>query len=143
MSLKQLTVLVPNEKGALVAITDLLSDNKINIRALSIADTAEYGILRMIVDKNDESISALNSSGYLVKTVDVVGVKIGDDHGKLSQALAVLDRNDINVEYLYAFMSRTEKHAYVVLRVADIEKSENALKNEGYHLISDSDIEKL
>jgi hypothetical protein len=143
MSLKQLTVFVENKKGALVAITETLAAHNINIRALSIADTQEFGILRLIVTDNELAIKALSEEGYLIKTTDVVGVKIGDEPGKLSKALNVLDKENINMEYLYAFMSRTEKHAYVVLRVQDNAHAEQALEAAGFHMITDADVHKL
>lgn len=143
MSLKQLTVFVENKQGTLVAITDTLAKNDINIRALSIADTQDFGILRLIVTDYDKAAATLEKEGFLVKCTQVVGVKIGDAPGKLSTALGVLDKEGINMEYLYAFMSRTEKHAYVVLRVADNDHAESALENAGFHLISDADVCKL
>ena len=143
MSLKQLTVFVENKQGALVAITDTLAAHNVNIRALSIADTRDFGILRLIVNDNDTALKTLTEAGYLINTTDVVGVKIGDEPGKLSKALQVLDEKAINMEYLYAFMSRTEKHAYVVLRVADNAAAESALEDAGFHLITDADVAKL
>jgi hypothetical protein len=94
---------------------------------------------------NDEATAekTLRENGYLIKVTDVVGVKIGDAPGKLTAALDVLDKAGINVEYLYAFMARTEKHAYVVLRVEENSAAESALENAGFHLITDSDISKL
>ncbi len=143
MSLKQLTIFVENKKGALVDITKTLADNNVNLRALSIADTQDFGILRLIVNDNDTATKALTEAGYLLKMTDVVGVKIGDQPGKLSTALDVLDKADINMEYLYAFMARTEKHAYVVLRVADNAQAEKVLEDAGFHMITDTDINKL
>lgn len=143
MSLKQLNVFVENKQGALVSITDALAKSEINIRALSIADTEEFGILRLIVSDVDTACEMLEELGYLIKVTDVVGVKIGDAPGKLSKALEVLDEEKINMEYLYAFMARTEKHAYVVLRVADNDKAEAALEKAGFHIITDADINKL
>ncbi len=143
MAIKQLTVFVENKQGALVSITETLAKHNVNIRALSIADTEEFGILRLIVNEEDVALKTLADEGYLIKTTDVVGVKIGDEPGKLSKALDVLDKAGINVEYLYAFMTRTEKHAYVVLRVADNAKAEKALEDAGFHLIVNSDIAKL
>ena len=143
MSLKQLTVFVENKQGALVAITETLARHNVNIRALSIADTEEFGILRLIVNDNETAIKTLHEEGYLIKTTEVVGVKIGDEPGKLSTALKVLDENGINMEYLYAFMARTEKHAYVVLRVADNSAAETALQNADFHINTDADVEKL
>ena len=143
MSLKQLTVFVENKQGTLVDITKTLADNNVNMRALSIADTQDFGILRLIVDNNDVATSALQDAGYLIKMTDVVGVKIGDAPGKLSAALSVLNEKKINMDYLYAFMSRTEKHAYVVIRVEDNAAAEKALEDAGYHIITDADVNKL
>ncbi len=143
MSLKQLTIFVENKQGALVDITEALANKGVNIRALSIADTKDFGILRLIVSDNDTAFSTLGDKGYLIKNTDVVGVKIGDQPGKLSMALKVLDDNHINMEYLYAFMSRTEKHAYVVLRVEDNALAEDALTKAGFHIITDADVNKL
>ena len=143
MAIKQLTVFVENKQGTLVEVTDTLAKNDINIRALSIADTQDFGILRLIVTDNEKAIAALSERDYLVKTTEVVGVKIGDAPGKLSTALEVLDRAEVNMEYLYAFMARTEKHAYVVLRVADNAAAEASLEAAGFHMITDADIAKL
>ena len=104
---------------------------------------SDFGILRLIVNDNETAIKALTDKDYLVKSIDVVGVKIGDAPGKLTTALDVLDKANINVEYLYAFMARTEKHAYVVLRVGNNAEAEAALENAGYHLITEADICKL
>ena len=143
MAIKQLTVFVPNKKGSIVEVTDILAKNDINMRALSIAETEDFGILRLIVNDEKKAEKVLKEQEYLIKVVDVVGVKIGDEPGKLTSALDVLDKKDINVEYLYAFMARTEKHAYVVLRVEDNTAAETALENAGFHLITDADICKL
>ena len=143
MAIKQLTVFVENKQGTLVDITNTLAKHNVNIRALSIADTQDFGILRLIVNDNEIAISTLSEEGYLIKTTDVVGVKIGDEPGRLSKALEVLDENKINMEYLYAFMARTEKHAYVVLRVADNAAAEKVLEAADFHMISEFDIDKL
>jgi len=143
MSLKQLTVFVENKQGTLVDITETLAAHNVNLRALSIADTRDFGILRLIVNDNDTACSTLSEQGYLIKITEVVGVKIGDQPGKLSKALQVLDEAGINMEYLYAFMARTEKHAYVVLRVADNAAAEAAPEAAGFHLITDADVDKL
>ena len=143
MSLKQLTVFVENKQGSLVDITDTLAENNVNLRALSIADTQDFGLLRLIVNDNDTAVSSLSDKGYVLKITDVVGVKIGYAPGKLSKALSVLAEAGINVEYLYAFMARTEKHAYVVLRPTDNGAAEAALEAAGFHMITDADVEKL
>lgn len=143
MAIKQLTVFVENKQGTVVSITDTLSKHNINIRALSIAETEDFGILRLIVNDEVTAEKILAEAGYLIKITQVVGVKIGDAPGKLSEALAVLDKNEINMEYLYAFMARTERHAYVVLRVEDNNAAETALTNAGFHIITEADVNKL
>ena len=143
MAIKQLTVFVPNKQGTVVAVTDILASKDVNIRALSIAETEDFGILRLIVNDEATAEKTLSEEGYLIKVTDVVGVKIGDEPGKLSAALGVLDKAGINLEYLYAFMARTEKHAYVVLRVENNELAESALTEAGFHLITDADVNKL
>ena len=143
MALNQLTVFVENKQGAVVDITSALAEKNINLRALSIADTKDFGILRLIVTDNSLASSSLSELGYLVKNTEVVGLKIGDTPGKLSDALSVLDNNNINLEYLYSFMARTEKHAYIVLRVEDNNAAERVLTEAGFHMITDEDIAKL
>ena len=143
MAIKQLTVFIQNQRGTVVSVTEILSNNNINLRALSIAETQDFGILRLIVNDDAAAEKALLENGYLIKTIDVVGVKIGDEPGKLTAALAVLDKANINVEYLYAFMARTEKHAYVVLRVEDNEAAEAILTEAGFKMITEADICKL
>ena len=143
MALKQLTVFVESKQGTLVNVTDTLAAQSVNIRALSIAETEGYGILRLIVDDEQAAEKVLAEEGYLIKITEVVGVKIGDAPGKLSFVLRTLDKANINVEYLYAFMTRTERHAYVVLRVEDNAETEAVLEKAGLHIITDADVNKL
>ena len=143
MAIKQLTVFVQNKQGTVVSVTDILAKSNINLRALSIAETQDFGILRLIVSDEETAEKVLAENGYLIKVIDVLGVKIGDAPGKLTAALDVLDKAGINVEYLYAFMARTEKHAYVVLRVEDNAVAEAALTDAGFKMISEADIKKL
>lgn len=143
MAIKQLTVFVENRQGALVAVTDTLAKHNVNMRALSIAETQEFGILRLIVNDEKAAEKTLTEEGYLIKVIDVVGVKISDEPGKLTEALGVLDKAGINMEYLYAFMARTEKHAYVVLRVEDNALAEKVLVDAGFKLVTESDVNKL
>ena len=143
MAIKQLTVFIQNKKGTVASVTDILSQKGINLRALSIAETQDFGILRLIVNDEAAAEAVLAENGYLIRTIDVVGVKIGDEPGKLTAALAVLDKADINVEYLYAFMARTEKHAYVVLRVEDNDAAEAELAAAGFKMITEADLKKL
>ena len=143
MAIKQLTIFIQNKKGTVVSVTDILSKNNVNLRALSIAETQDFGILRLIVNDEATAEKILKEEGYLIKITDVIGVKISDEPGRLSEALQVLDENKINMEYLYAFMVRTEKHAYMVIRVEDNDAAEKALINAGFKIVTEADINKL
>ena len=140
MAIKQLTVFIENKKGTVVSVTEILAKNNVNIRALSIAETQDFGMLRLIVNDETTAEKALAEEGYLFRTVDVVGVKIDDEPGKLSAALSVLDKADINVEYLYAFMSSSAEYAYVVLRVQDNDHAEAELIKAGFQMIAPEDV---
>lgn len=143
MAIKQLTVFVENKQGSALKVTDILAERNVNLRALSIAETEAFGILRLIVNEEQTAEEILKEKGYLIKVIDVVGVKISDEPGMLSKALSVLNEAEINVEYLYAFMTRTEKHAYLVLRVEDNVLAEKALQDAGFKLITEADVHKL
>ncbi|MBE6578980.1 MAG: acetolactate synthase [Ruminococcaceae bacterium] len=143
MSIRQLTVFVENRQGAMAEVTRELAQHNVDLRALSMADTQEFGVLRLIVKDVDSALTVLRESGHIVNVTPVTAVKISDAPGRLSQALSVLNDAGINIEYLYAFLTRTEKHAYVVLRVEDNDGAKNALSEAGFKLVQESDIQKL
>lgn len=143
MAIKQLTVFVENRRGCLAEITDLLAKNGIDMRALSIADTKDFGILRLIVSDTQKALHVLRENCVLVQTTDVIGVKLSDRTGELSSALAVLDRAGINVEYLYAFLTRVAQNAYVVLRVEDNGAAADVLTKAGFAMVGEDDIRAL
>ena len=143
MSIRQLTVFVENRQGAMAEITRELAAHDVDLRALSMADTQEFGVLRLIVKDVDHALAVLREGGHIVNITPVIAVKISDAPGRLAQALNVLDEAKINIEYLYAFLTRTEKHAYVVLRVKDDVAAGQALVAAGFKLVQESDIQKL
>ena len=127
MSIKQLTVFVENKPGTLVTITDTLAANNVNIRALSLAETQDFGVLRMIVNDLEVASRTLSEQGFLIKTTEVIGVKIGDDPGKLTAALQVLKDAGINMEYLYAFTHEKTEKAILLLQAEDLDNLINIL----------------
>lgn len=139
MAIKQLSIFVENKRGRLVEITKMLADSGVNMRALSIADTRDFGILRLIVDDTQKACLVLAENNVMVKITDVVAVEMPHRTGSLNAALTVLNNAGINVEYLYAFLSSSGQGAYVVLRVADNAQAEQALKDAGYNVLSDED----
>ena len=135
MAVKQLTVFLENHQGQLVQVTDLLAKNGIDMRALSIADTQDFGILRLIVNDTQKALSILKDGDYLVQITEVVGAAIPDKPGELSRALSLLDQSNINLEYLYAFLTNTEGSAQMVFRVADNEAAVKVLQEAGYEIL--------
>ncbi|MBO4252021.1 MAG: hypothetical protein J5911_05125 [Clostridia bacterium] len=133
--IKQLTVFAENKVGYLSEITDLLAKNHIDMKALSIADTKDFGILRLIVDKPEVALKALNENGLLGTITEVVGVEISNKTGELSKALSILANCGVNVEYLYAFLSGSVDSAYVVIKATDNVAAEMILNDAGFKKI--------
>ena len=143
MAVKQLSIFVENKEGKLVTITDAIANAKIDIRAMSVADTQDFGICRLIVTDPEKAKEALESSGCFVSITQVVGVDIPDEPGSLAKVLNILARHNINIEYMYAFITISKKNASVVLRVADNEKAEAILKENGIKLLEESEISAI
>ena len=142
MSVKQLSVFAENRNGSFYEITKILSDAGINLRAFSVADTQNYGILRLIVSDPRAAALALSTEGKIVSVTDVVGVRIPDEQGGLAELLRVLAEADVSVEYLYAFVAARGGNAYAVLRVEDNAKTEALLAGSGFTLLSDEDLKQ-
>ena len=140
MLVKQISVFLENKSGRLAEVTKTLSANKIDIRALYIADTTEYGILRMIVDKPDKAMDLLKKSGFTVSTTNVIAIAIADTPGTLDDALEVLSAGGISVEYLYAFVGRASTDAIVVIRVEMPESAIKALETAGIRVIGSKEV---
>ena len=140
MVVKQLSVFIENKSGRLVQITEILGKNQIDIRAVSIADTTSFGILRLIVDDPDRAKIVLREAGFTVSITEVIAIAIEDKPGGLSKALRVLSNAQISVEYMYAFLSREDKTAYVIFRVEDNDEAVQALRKEGIVCLSSEDI---
>ncbi len=143
MAVKQLSVFVQNEKGALAEVLNTIASANIEIRALSIADTNDFGILRVITDNNDKATLVLAEHHFVSSVTDVVAVRVDDAPGGLAKAVDNLQAADINVEYIYAFVGQSKNHACVVLRVNDNELAEKTLTAAGFELISQEEIINL
>jgi len=132
MFIKQLSIFIENRKGRLAEITDIIAKHNINIKALSIADTTNFGILRIIVDDPYSVESILRNNQITVSVTTVIGLAVPDKPGGIAAALLLLSENGITVEYMYGFMSKNETSAFIVLRVDDEFKSQDLLKTNGY-----------
>ena len=140
MMIKQLSVFVENKAGRMAEITKAIGDAGVDIRALSVADTSDFGILRLIVDKPDTAVEALRGAGLTVSLTDVIAVSIPDVPGAFSEAVKVLSDANMNIEYMYAFIGRSDDRALVILRVEDPQRGAEVLRQNGIALIGSADV---
>ena len=140
MAVNQLSIFVENKEGKLVTITDSIANANVDIRAMSVADTQDFGIFRLIVTDPYKAKEALESSGCFVSITRVVGISIPDEPGSLAKVVNILARHNINIEYMYAFITVSKKFASVVLHVADNDLAEQILVENGIRLLEESDI---
>ena len=140
---KQISVFVENKKGRLAEVTKTLGENGIDMRALSIADTTDFGVLRIIVDKPDEAEKVLRDNGFTVSISDVIAMTVGNKPGGLAESLAILDQMDINIEYLYAFLGRSADMAIVIVRVENPDDAIGKIKSSPIHLLTKDELNIL
>ena len=140
MTIKQVSVFAENRSGGILDVIRALGDGGVDIRALSVADTQGFGILRLIVDDVAKAKALLDENGTIFSITDVVGVKVPDCPGGLAKVLTLMAEHTINVEYLYAFVSVSGSSAYVVLRVQDNDQAIKVLTEGGIELISKEEI---
>jgi hypothetical protein len=133
MTIDQISVFVENEPGKLADVTKVLADADVDLRAMSIADTRDFGILRVIVNDAYGATNALKTAGYVVSLTKVLAVEIEDKPGGLADVLACLAKEAVSVEYLYAFVSRKAGNACVILRVEDTDRAVKVLVDAGVH----------
>ena len=143
MTISQISVFIENKQGALADAAAILAKENINIRAMTLADTTNYGVLRMIVDQADTAGNILTRAGYLTRANDVVAVLMPDTAGALHDVIALLDEVGVNVEYLYAFNHGKANNAYVVLRVHDPALTDETLVKKGFTVLQNDDLVNL
>jgi len=143
MTVKQLSVFVENRPGKLVKALESLGEADIDIRALSLADTSDFGILRVIVDKPDKALRAFSDAGFLVKSNEVLAVVIGDKPGGLASVVRILSEAGVNLEYTYAFVAHSKNNAYVIIRADDNDVAIEALTTNGVTLLSEKEMYSL
>jgi len=136
VKVKQISVFIENRSGRLREVANVLGRNGVNIRALSLADTSDYGILRLIVDKPDTALSVLKKANFTLSETNVIAVEVSDKPGGLSEVLDVLGDAGINVEYMYAFVEKSSDHAVMIFRIEDIENAIRALQNKNIQILN-------
>ena len=143
MSVRQISVFLENKKGRLAEVTETLEREGLNMRALSLADTADFGVLRLIVDDVDRCLVVLRNAGFVAQVTEVVAIEVEDKPGGLNQILRVLDAAAINVEYLYAYVEKRKAAAVVICKVDDRGKTVSALQKAGIATISADVLQSL
>lgn len=143
MTVKQISVFVENKAGKLAELTEYLHEQEIDMRALSIAETQDFGIVRIIVDDAYKTSCILKEAGYVASITPVLAVEMPDEPGSLFKILKILGDGNVNLEYMYAFLTRKEDTAYMVLRVEDNEKAADILSKRGIHTICQDAVANL
>jgi hypothetical protein len=131
MEIKQISVFLENKAGRLGEVTKTLADAKINIRAISLADTADFGILRLIVNKSEDAVKALSAAGFTTRILDVVAVEVEDNPGSLAHVMELFQKSKVNIEYLYASLEGMAGKAVVICKLEDHAKGLELIKQNG------------
>lgn len=140
MKVEQIAIFLENKSGRLAEITSILADNNINIRALSVADTADFGILRLIVDKVEDAKRILKENGFTVGKTTVIAVCVPDQTGGLAGVLKIINDADLNVEYMYAFVNKRSEDAILIFRFDEVDKAIKALQDNGVSIMTGEQI---
>jgi len=140
MRVEQIAVFLENKSGRLAEITRILAENNINIRALSVADTADFGILRLIVDQVDRAKEVLRAGGFTVGKTNVIAVEVPDRSGGLASVLKVVTAAGLNVEYMYAFVNKSGSNAVLIFRFDAMDQAIEVLQQSGFTLLTGEQI---
>lgn len=143
MRAQQISIFLENKAGRLAEVTAILRDAKVNIRALSLADTTDFGILRLIVNNNDVAEKALKDEGFTVGKTNVIAVEVDDTPGGLNNVLDPLTAEGVNVEYMYAFANPHGKNAIMIFRFDNLDKAIDILNRQGINIIKGDDVYNL
>lgn len=143
MIIKQISIFLENKSGRLSEVTKLLGDNNIDINALSLADTTNYGVLRLIVNYPENAVKILQANNYTFQETDVIAIAVKDKPGGLSEALSILNEINISIEYMYAFVGKKGDQALVILRVEDTESSIKILSEKGIDVLPSQELYQL
>jgi hypothetical protein len=136
MKVEQISIFIENKSGRLAEVTRVLSEKQVGIRALSLADTSDFGVLRLLVDNTDLALETLKQEGFTVSRTEVVAVEVPDQPGGLHRILLVLDAAQVNIEYMYAFAERNADNAVIIFRFDEIDQAIRVLQKQGINVIA-------
>jgi hypothetical protein len=136
-TISQVSIFIENTKGRLAEVCGLLGEKNINIKALTIAESPEFGILRVVLDNASQAKSVLKEQGFIATSAQVVAVEVSDTPGGLAKALKILADNDINLEYMYGFVEKTSEKALMVFKLDNVEKAIDVLQKNNISIVDD------
>lgn len=140
---KQISIFLENKAGRLAHVTRILGESDINIRALSIADTSDFGILRIIVNDPQRAYRILKEKGFTVSETEVIAVQVPDTPGSLADVLEQMAEENLNIEYMYAFLGTTSDEALVIFKIEDIDRARETFKRRAIKFLEESQLYKL
>ncbi len=140
MKVKQIAVFLENKSGRMAEITSVLARNGINIRAMSLADTADFGILRLIVNDTDNASQILKDNGFTVGMTEVLVIEVVDKPGGLASVLQIIKENNLNIEYMYAFTQKSGETGLIIFRFDEIDRAITALNKSGVRILSGEEV---
>lgn len=143
MSIRQLSIFIENKPGRVAQVTEVIAKAKVDIRALSIADTSNFGILRLIVNKPDEALDALKKANITVSITSVIAIGIDDSPGEFSNVARILADKGIEIEYMYTFIGRDKNRAFVILKVEEEDKASEVLKRNKVSILTTEQIQGM
>jgi len=143
MKITQISIFLENRKGRLYDVCSLLGQNEVNIRALTIAETESFGVLRIVVDKSDLAIKLLRDNHFVANFTDVVAIEVPDKPGGLASILKIFADNDVNIEYMYGFVEKFSDKALLVMRFEDTDFAQQILAKHNIHVVAEKDIQGL
>ena len=143
MTVKQISIFIENRPDSLLELTEVLAKNKINMRALSLADTSDFGIARIITDNPEDVSALLKKADYVLNETPVIALEIPDEAGSLNRILKVLAENGRNIEYMYGFTGRKTNSAFMILRCTDVPKTESILEKAGIRMIGQNELKDI
>ena len=142
-NVRQISVFVDNRPNQLAGVMKMIKECRLNVRALSLADTSDFGIVRMIVNDTDKTVEKLKAASYAVTVTEVVAISIPDSPGQLSRVLDILGAKNVNLEYLYTFLGKSDRSVSFVIRVDDIANASEALTDGGIIQLTENDIAEM
>jgi len=143
MKINQISIFLENRKGRLFDVCSLLGENGVSIRALTIAETENFGVLRIVVDESDKAVKLLKENGFVANLTDVVAIEVPDEPGGLAAVLKIFTNNNVNIEYMYGFVEKFSDKALLVFRFEDTEMAQNILAKSDVKVVTREEIKGL